>query len=131
MKTKKKKQFKTLHELKELVANTKKKLEKTDQFWDGKPLQKAEIRMHSYYELMLKIQSLIKVCVFTLDGEGTYFTSSFFSQYSDANTKDRNISVCIVLELILTLLPKSEMVCYDQILEMLSEVNNNDDNSKT
>ncbi|QLE01491.1 hypothetical protein HX109_07895 [Galbibacter sp. BG1] len=132
MKTKKRKPLKTLQELKELVANTKGRLGKTDQFWDGEPLQKAEIRMCNYYELMLKIESLIKVCAFTLDGEGTYFTSSLFSQYTDANTKDRNATVCIVLELILTMLPKSEMVCYDKILEMLSEVNNDKkDQSKT
>lgn len=131
MKTKKKKQLKIFKNVQERISKTNGILKLTDEIWDGEPLYKAEIRMHNHYELMLKIQSLIKLCAFTLDGEGTYFTSSLFSQYTDANTEDRNTSVCIVLELILTMLPKREMVCYDEILEMLSEVNNNDDNPKT
>lgn len=131
MKTKKKKQLKIFKNVQERISKTNGVLKLTDEIWDGEPLYKAEIRMRNYYELMLKIQSLIKLCAFTLDGEGTYFTSSLFSQYTDANTEDRNTSVCIVLELILTMLPKREMVCYDEILEILSEVNNNDDNPKT
>lgn len=75
MKTKKKKQLKTLQDLKELVSKAKGKLKHTDQFWDGEPLQKAEIRMRNYYELLLKIDALIKVCVFTIDGKGSYLTS--------------------------------------------------------
>lgn len=116
-----------LSKLKKVVSKPASLLKPTDQFWDGEPLQKAEIRMRNYHELMVKIQSLIKLCVFTLDGKGSYLTSSLFSQYTNANTEDRNTSVCVVLELILTMLPKIEMVCYDEILEMLSEIKNDNE----
>lgn len=124
MKKEKKKYLKILERIMESASDSKGILKQTDQIWDGEPLKKAEIRMRDYYELMSKIDALIKVCVFTLDGEGTYATSSLFSQYSEANTKDRNTSVCIVLELLLTLLPRREMICYDEILTILSEMKN-------
>ena len=83
-------------------------------------MRKLEIRVSNEYELILKIESIIRLCIFTLQGEGTYSTSELYKFDSDIPVNHRNAAICTALEFVLPMLPKREIVSYMDILEMLS-----------
>ncbi len=65
--------------------------------------------------LILNIASLLEVCVFALDGNGMLLSPS-----NKHITKED--SVCRVLEMVLDILPDSQMCFLDKVTEQLSEL---------
>lgn len=114
--------MKILNELKEYVERADGLLKPTKEIWNGEPMRKLEIRVSSEYELILKIESIIRLCVFALQGEGTYSTSELYKFDSDIPMKHRNAAICNALEFVLPMLPKREMISYMEILERLSAI---------
>lgn len=117
-----------LNELKEYAAKAKAKglLRPTKEIWNGEPMRKLEIRVGNEFELMRKIESIIRLCVFTLEGEGTYSTSELYKFDSDVPIQQRNSAICTALEFVLPMLPKREMAIYMGILERLSAFESDD-----
>lgn len=120
-----KEQMKILEGLKAQILKTGNILKPTQEIWNEKPMYKAEIRMSNEFELILKIESIIQLCVFTLEGEGTYSSETLYEYNSDQPSKHRNSAICTALELVLTMLPKREMISYREILERLVDYESN------
>ena len=74
-----------------------------------------EVRDNNH--LLTQIISLLEVCVFALDGEGMML----FPANQNASKED---SVIQVLELVLSILPDSQMYFMDKLDEKLSELEN-------
>lgn len=74
----------------------------------------VSIEITSHEDLTYYISSLLEVCYFALDGNGIFV--------SPAN-KDctQSASVTKVIELILELLPHSQMHCLDKIADVLNQ----------
>lgn len=121
-----KEQLKILNELTAYASRTKGLLKPTKEIWNGEPMYKTEIRMCNEFELILKIESIIRLCVFTLEGEGTYSSETLYNYDSDVPTKQRNSAICTALELVLTMLPKWEIAGYVEMLEKLSAIESDD-----
>ena len=71
-------------------------------------------------DLLLNIASLLEVCVFALDGNGMLLSPN-------NQNVTKHDSVCRVLELVLNILPHSQMDFMDYITEKLNGL----DNAKT
>ena len=71
-------------------------------------------------DLLLNIASILEVCVFALDGNGMLLSPN-------NQNVTKHDSVCRVLELVLTILPHSQMDFMDYITEKLTNL----DNAKT
>ncbi len=78
---------------------------------------KVSFEVSDSNDLLLKIASLLEVCVFALDGNGILLSPV-----------DRSIakqdSICRVLELILNILPDSQVYFMDKVTEKLTELEN-------
>ena len=72
-----------------------------------------EVRDNNH--LMMLIKSLLEVCTFALDGDGMMLFPA--NQYAS-----KEESVIQVLELILSIIPDSQMYFLDQLDEKLSEL---------
>lgn len=68
--------------------------------------------------LMQNITSLLEVCVLTLDGKGMFLSPN----NQNIDTKD---SVARVLEMVMEMLPYSQMEFIENITQQLSEIENN------
>lgn len=68
-------------------------------------------------ELLLNIASLLEVCVFALDGNGMLLSPN-------NQNVTKHDSVCRVLELILNMLPHSQMDFLDYVTEKLNGLEN-------
>ena len=71
-------------------------------------------------DLLLNIASLLEVCVFALDGNGMLLSPN-------NQNVTKHDSVCRVLELVLNILPHSQMDFMDYVTEKLNGL----DNAKT
>lgn len=119
MKTKKKK-LKTLNDIQKLHQNLIGLL-KNDSKSKSQSCQVA-FEVSDNNDLLLKIASLLEVCVFALDGSGILL--------SPANQNVvKHDSVCRVLELVLNILPDSQMYFMDQVTQKLTKLENEEINS--
>jgi hypothetical protein len=74
-----------------------------------------EVRDNNH--LLMQIISLLEVCVFALDGEGMMSSP-------DNKNASKEDSVTQVLELVLSILPDSQMYFMDKLDEKLSKLEN-------
>ncbi|MDL5514589.1 hypothetical protein QSE00_22445 [Arenibacter sp. M-2] len=84
----------------------------------GNPRVSIEVKDNS--DLLLNIASLLEVCVFALDGNGMLLSPN-------NQNVIKHDSVCRVLELVLNILPHSQMDFMDYVTEKLNGL----DNAKT
>jgi hypothetical protein len=117
MKTKKKR-IKTLNDIHKLHLNLIGLLKQDP----SNPLgnYKVSLELKDNNDLLLNIASLLEVCVFALDGNGMLLSPN-------NQNVTKHDSVCRVLELVLNILPHSQMDCIDYVSEKLNCL----DNSKT
>lgn len=91
-----------------------------------KPLEdggvKGEFVVKDNDELMFIISSLLKTCVFALEENGT---GSALFNFSRAN---RNSHVVVALEFVIGLLPREQIVAFDEICEVLTKLDENKSN---
>ena len=112
---KKNKKLKTLEEILQLRNNlsgllgNKKSINPTGNYVS------FEVRDNNH--LLMQIISLLEVCVFALDGEGMML----FPANQNASKED---SVIQVLELVLSILPGSQLYFMDKLDEKLSQLEN-------
>ncbi|MBU2903890.1 hypothetical protein KO529_03765 [Arenibacter algicola] len=81
---------------------------------------KVSIEIKDNSDLLLNIASLLEVCVFALDGNGMLLSPN-------NQNVTKHDSVCRVLELVLNILPHSQMDFIDYVTEKLNGL----DNAKT
>ncbi|MCM4162168.1 MULTISPECIES: hypothetical protein [unclassified Arenibacter] len=74
---------------------------------------KVSLKIRDNNDLLLNIASLLEVCVFALDGNGMLL----FPNHQNVTKHD---SVCRVLELVLNILPHSQMDFMDYVTEKLN-----------
>ena len=74
---------------------------------------KVSIEVRDNNDLLLNIASLLEVCVFALDGNGMLLSPN----HQNVTKHD---SVCRVLELVLNILPHSQMDFMDYVTEKLN-----------
>ncbi|MBC8770575.1 hypothetical protein H4O18_21465 [Arenibacter sp. BSSL-BM3] len=81
----------------------------------GKPSNgyRVSIEVKDNSDLLLHIASLLEVCVFALDGNGILLSPN------NQNVAKHD-SVCRVLELVLNMLPHSQMELLDKVKEKLN-----------
>jgi hypothetical protein len=109
----KKKQLKALKEIQDLRKNL------TGLLGNKKSIDPKG--NHVYFEvrdnnhLFMQIRSLLQLCVFALDGDGMMLAP----KNHDASKED---SITQVLELVLCILPDSQMYCMDKLDEILSKL---------
>ncbi|MDL5511211.1 hypothetical protein QSE00_05255 [Arenibacter sp. M-2] len=115
MKKKKLKTLKDIHKLHQTLIG----LLKQDA---GNPSKtyKVFIEIKDNSDLLLNIASLLEVCVFALDGNGMLLSPN-------NQNVTKHDSVCRVLELVLNILPHSQMDFMDYVTEKLNGL----DNAKT
>tara|TARA_E500000318_G_scaffold102506_2_gene106863 strand:- start:1555 stop:1902 length:348 start_codon:yes stop_codon:yes gene_type:complete len=112
----KKKQLKTFKDIQELRKNLPGLL--------GNKKSIDSKGNHVYFEvrdnnhLLMQIRSLLQLCVFALDGDGMMLSP----KNNDASKED---SITQVLELVLCILPDSQMYYMDKLDEMLSKLDDN------
>ncbi|MDT0648150.1 hypothetical protein RM545_15755 [Zunongwangia sp. F260] len=111
MKTKKEK-IKALEDIHQLHQNLSGLLEPT-----SRGTYKVAFEVKDNYNLLNNIISLLEVCAFALDGNGMLLMPS----NQNATKED---SVCRVLELVISLLPDSQMHFIDRVTEKLSGSDN-------
>ena len=85
----------------------------------GNPLGSytASLEVKDNNDLLLNIASLLEVCVFALDGNGMLLSPN-------NQNVTKHDSVCRVLELVLNILPHSQMDFMDYVTEKLNGLNN-------
>jgi len=85
----------------------------------GNPLgnHTISIEVRDNNDLLLNIASLLEVCVFALDGNGMLLSPN-------NQNVTKHDSVCRVLELVLTILPHSQMDFMDYVTEKLTNLDN-------
>ena len=81
----------------------------------GNHMISLEVRDNN--DLLLNIASLLEVCVFALDGNGMLLSPN-------NQNVTKHDSVCRVLELVLTILPHSQMDFMDYVTEKLTNLDN-------
>jgi len=111
----KKKRLKTLEEIQQLRNNLSGLLGNKKSIDPKGSHMSIEVRDNNH--LLMQINSLLEVCVFALDGDGMML----FPKNKNASKVD---SVIQVLELVLCLLPESQMYFMDKLDEKLSELEN-------
>lgn len=109
MKTKKKK-LQTLNEIQQLYENLKGLPEP-----EPKGNYSVSFKVNNNYQVLNDIISLLEVCAFALDGNGM-----LLAPINQKATKEE--SVCRVLELIIALMPDSQMHFMDIVTEKLAEL---------
>ena len=114
----KKKKLKTLKDIHKLHHNLMGLLKQDP----GNPLgnHTASLKIKDTNDLLLNITSLLEVCVFALDGNGILLSPN-------NQNVTKHDSVCRVLELVLNILPHSQMDFIDYATEKLNGL----DNAKT
>ncbi|MEE1962780.1 hypothetical protein V1387_08805 [Allomuricauda taeanensis] len=111
----KKKKLKTLKDIQELRKNL------TGLLGNKKSIDLSG--NHVYFEvrdnnhLLMQIRSLLQLCVFALDGDGMMLAP----KNQNASKED---SITQVLELVLCILPDSQMYYMDNLDEMLTKLEN-------
>ncbi|MBO0343069.1 hypothetical protein [Flagellimonas profundi] len=111
----KKKQLKTLKEIQDLRTNLIGLLGNQKSIDPKGNHVCFEVRDNNH--LLMQIISLLEVCVFALDGDGIMLSP----KNKNASKED---SVIQVLELVLCILPESQMYFMDKLEEKLSELEN-------
>ena len=114
----KKKKLKTLNDIHKLHQNLVGLL-KQDSGYSSENF-KVSIEVRDNNDLLLNIASLLEVCVFALDGNGMLLSPN-------NQNVTKHDSVCRVLELVLNILPHSQMDFMDYVTEKLNGL----DNTKT
>lgn len=109
----KKQRLKTLEEIQQLRNNLTGLLGNNKSIDPKGNCVSFEVRDNNH--LLTQIISLLEVCVFALDGEGMML----FPANQNASKED---SVTQVLELVLSILPDSQMHFMDKLEEKLSEL---------
>ena len=114
----KKKKLKTLNNIHKLHQNLMGLLKQDP----SNPLgnHKVSLEVRDNNDLLLNIASLLEVCVFALDGNGMLLSPN-------NQNVTKHDSVCRVLELVLNILPHSQMDFLDYVTEKLNSL----DNAKT
>ena len=79
-----------------------------------KNLKQIRFTVEDHEDYLMKIRALLEVCVFALEGQGS-FCSKKFSHI----TKEGSVS--LVLETIIDLLPSDQMVWMDRITEIIDQ----------
>ena len=111
----KKKRLKTLEEIQQLRSNLSGLLGNKKPIDPNRNYVTFEVRDNNH--LLTQIISLLGVCVFALDGEGMML----FPANQNASKED---SVIQVLELVLSILPDSQLYFMDKLDEKLSQLEN-------
>ena len=111
----KKKKLKTLNDIHKLHQNLVGLL-KQDSGYSSENF-KVSIEVRDNNDLLLNIASLLEVCVFALDGNGMLLSPN-------NQNVTKHDSVCRVLELVLNILPHSQMDFMDYVTEKLNRLNN-------
>ena len=111
----KKKKLKTLNKIHKLHQNLVGLLKQDSGYSSGNYKVFLEVRDNN--DLLLNIASLLEVCVFALDGNGMLLSPN-------NQNVTKHDSVCRVLELVLNILPYSQMDFMDCVTEKLSGLNN-------
>ena len=114
----KKKKLKTLNNIHKLHQNLMGLLKQDPSNPLGNHTISLEVRDNN--DLLLNIASLLEVCVFALDGNGMLLSPN-------NQNVTKHDSVCRVLELVLNILPHSQMDFLDYVTEKLNSL----DNAKT
>ena len=109
----KKKRLKTLEEIQQLRSNLSGLLGNKKSIDPNGNYVSFEVRDNNH--LLMQIKSLLEVCVFALDGDGMML----FPTNQNTSKVD---SVTQVLELVLNILPDSQMYFMDKLDEKLSEL---------
>ena len=111
----KKKKLKTLNNIHKLHQNLMGLLKQDP----SNPLgnHKVSIEVRDNNDLLLNIASLLEVCVFALDGNGMLLSPN-------NQNVTKHDSVSRVLELVLNILPHSQMDFMDYVTEKLNRLNN-------
>lgn len=112
---KKNKKLKTLEEIQQLRNNLSGLLGNNKSIDPKGNYVSFEVRDNNH--LLMQIISLLEVCVFTLDGEGIML----FPANQNATKED---CVIQVLELVLSILPDSQLYFMDKLDEKLSKLEN-------
>ena len=107
----KKKKLKTLNEIHKLHQNLVGLLKLDSGYSSGNYNVFIEVKDNN--DLMLNITSLLEVCVFALDGNGMLLSPN-------NQNVTKHDSVCRVLELVLNILPHSQMDFMDYVTEKLN-----------
>jgi len=105
----KRQRLKTLEEIQQLRNNL------SGLLGNKKSMNPFEFRDNNH--LLTQIISLLEVCVFAMDGDGMIL----FPTNQNASKKD---SVTQVLEMVLSILPDSQVYFMDQLDEKLSKLEN-------
>ncbi|WP_421803093.1 hypothetical protein [Flagellimonas sp.] len=111
----KKKRLKTLEEIQQLRNNLSGLLGTKKSIDPNRNYVTFEVKDNNH--LLTQIISLLEVCVFALDGEGMMLSP----HNKNASKED---SVTQVLELVLSILPDSQMYFIDKLDEKLSKLEN-------
>lgn len=111
----KKKKLKTLKDIDKLHQNLIGLLKQDSGNPSGNHTISLEVKDNN--DLLLNIASLLEVCVFALDGKGMLLSPN-------NQNVTKHDSVCRVLELVLTILPHSQMDFVDYITEKLTNLYN-------
>lgn len=111
----KKKQLKTLMEIQDLRKNLAGLLGNKNSIDSKGNHVYFEVRDNNH--LLMQIRSLLQLCVFALDGEGMMLAP----KNKNASKED---SITQVLELVLCILPDSQMYYMDKLDEMLTKLEN-------
>lgn len=83
-----------------------------------KNLKKINLTVEDHQDYLMKIEALLEVCVFALEGQ-----DSFYSKKLSHITKEATVG--LVLEMIIDLLPYDQMFCLDRIKEIIEKENAN------
>ncbi|MDO6601662.1 hypothetical protein [Arenibacter palladensis] len=111
----KKKKLKTLNDIHNLHQSLISLLKQDSGCSSGN--YKVSLELRDNNDLLLNISSLLEVCVFALDGNGTLLSPN-------NQNVTKHDSVCRVLELVLTILPHSQMDFMDYVTEKLTNLDN-------
>lgn len=111
----KKKRLKTLQEIQQLRSNLSGLLGNKTPIDPNGNYVTFEVRDNNH--LLMQIRSLLQLCVFALDGDGMMLAP----KNQNASKED---SITQVLELVLCILPDTQLYYIDQMDEMLSKLEN-------
>ncbi|GHA30441.1 hypothetical protein GCM10007103_09780 [Salinimicrobium marinum] len=77
-----------------------------------KNLKQIRFTVEDHEDYLMRIRALLEVCVFALEGQGSFCSKKFTHITKDA-------TVNLVLEMAIDLLPTDQMVCMDRIKEII------------
>lgn len=80
-----------------------------------KPMAKSEFPIGNNDELLFTISCLLKTCVLALEGNASFSLSALSNAESTSN-------IIVALEFIINLLPREQMVCLDEINNILLKI---------